>query len=132
MSGMLYQAGMMRRVVRPVALGAFIFYLFWNVAWIAGGQIPPSILKSVFGLPCPTTGGYRSFLALCSGDFAQSFLFNPMMPAYILLFGYSIAVLLRQIFCRQRLVLRPLIAWMWCLSLAIGWAAKFTLGQQYW
>ena len=129
---MLYQAGMMRRVVRPVALGAFIFYLLWNVAWIAGGQIPPSILKSVFGLPCPTTGGYRSFLAFCAGNFAQSFLFNPMMPAYILLFGYSIAVLLRQILRRQRLVLRPLLAWMWCLSLVIGWAAKFALGKQYW
>jgi hypothetical protein len=129
---MLYQAGMMRRVVRPVALGAFIFYLLWNVAWIAGGQIPPSILKSVFGLPCPTTGGYRSLLAFCGGDFAQSFLFNPMMPAYILLFGYSIAVLLRQILRRQRLVLRPLLAWMWCLSLVIGWAAKFALGKQYW
>ena len=129
---MLYPAGMMRRVVRPVALGAFIFYLVWNAAWIAGGQIPPSIMKSILGLPCPTTGGYRSILAFCRGDFAQSFLFNPMTLAYILLFGYSITVLSRQKFKRERLVLRPLIVWMWCLSLGIGWAAKFALGKQYW
>lgn len=132
MSGMLYEVGMMRRVVRPFAIGAFIFYLVWNVAWILGGQIPPSILKSMLGLPCPTTGGYRSVLAFCEGNFAQSFLFNPMMPAYILLFVCSIAVLLRQMYNRERLVLRPFIAWMWCVSLVIGWAAKFVLGKQYW
>lgn len=132
MSGMLYEVEMMRRVVRPVAIGAFIFYLVWNVTWILGGQIPPSILRSMFGLPCPTTGGYRSVLAFCEGNFAQSFLFNPMMPAYILLLVCSIAVLLRQMYNRERLVLRPFIAWMWCVSLVIGWAAKFVLGKQYW
>lgn len=132
MSGMLYPAGMMRRVIRPIALGAFIFYLVWNAAWIAGRQIPPSIMKSILGLPCPTTGGYRSFIAFCDGNFAQSFLFNPMMLAYLLLFGYSISVLLRQIFKRERLVLSPFIAWLWFLSLGIGWAAKFALGKKYW
>jgi hypothetical protein len=43
-----------------------------------------------------------------------------------------VAVLLRQAIRRERLVLRPLIAWMWWIALALGWAAKFALGRQYW
>ena len=80
----------------------------------------------------PTTGGYRSFLALCRGELIQSFFYNPMMPVYLMLFCYSMAVLFQQWVLRERLVLRPLIAWMWCASLLIGWAAKFALGRQYW
>ena len=129
---MRYQESLKHRIVRFAALGAFIFYLAWNVVWIAHGRIPPSILRAVGGVPCPTTGGYRSFIALCRGEFVQSFLYNPLMPVYLLLFGYSMAVLLRQWFHRERLVLRPFIAWMWCASLLIGWAAKFALGRQYW
>ena len=120
------------RIVRSAALGAFIFYLAWNVAWIAHGRIPPSILKAATGIPCPTTGGYRSFLALCRGEFVQSILYNPMTLVYLSLFCFSMGVLLLQWIRRQRLVLRPLIAWLWCASLLIGWAAKFALGRQYW
>jgi hypothetical protein len=54
------------------------------------------------------------------------------MLVYLLLFIYSIAVLLRQRISRKRLVLTPFIAWMWCSSLLIGWIAKFALGRQYW
>lgn len=126
------QESLIHRIVRFAALGAFIFYLAWNAFWIAHGRIPPSILRAVGGFPCPTTGGYRSFVALCRGEFIQSFLYNPLMPVYLLLFGYSMAVLLRQWFHRERLVLYPFIAWMWYASLLIGWAAKFALGRQYW
>jgi hypothetical protein len=131
-SAMRCPESLIRRIVRSAALGAFIFYLAWNAAWIAHGRIPPSILKAMTGIPCPTTGGYRSFLALCRGEFVQSFLYNPLMLVYLLLFCYSMGVLLLQWIRRQRLVLRPLIAWMWCASLLIGWAAKFALGRQYW
>ena len=126
------QESLPRRIVRFVALGAFIFYLAWNAAWMAHGRIPPSILKAMTGIPCPTTGGYRSFIALCRGEFVQSFLYNPLMLVYLLLFIYSMAVLFRQWIKRKRLVLRPFIAWMWCASLLIGWAAKVALGRQYW
>jgi hypothetical protein len=54
------------------------------------------------------------------------------MPAYILLCGYSIVVLLCQALRRERLAVSSIIAWMWGVSLAIGWAAKFALGRQYW
>jgi len=127
-----YQESLIRRVVRDIALGVFAFYLAWNGWWIAKGKLPPSILKAIVGLPCPTTGGYRSFLALCRGEFAQSFLFNPLMLVYVFLFFYSVWVLLRQLALRKRLALSPLIAWMWGASLAVGWVAKFALGPRYW
>lgn len=123
---------LIKRAVRACALGFFGFYLVWNAIWIAEGRIPPSILKAITGFPCPTTGGYRSFLALCSGHLALSLLFNPFLLVYLLLLGYSLAVLLRQAIRRERLVLRPLVAWMWYSALALGWAAKFALGKQYW
>ena len=132
MPAMRCQESLKSRIVRSAALGAFIFYLAWNAAWIAHGRIPPSILKALGCIPSPTTGGYRSFLALCRGELIQSFFYNPMMPVYLMLFCYSMAVLFQQWVHRERLVLRPLIAWMWCASLLIGWAAKFALGRQYW
>jgi hypothetical protein len=123
---------LIRRVVRASALGLFGFYLLWNALWIAKGRIPPSILRAVTGLPCPTTGGYRSFMALCSGHLAQSLLFNPLLLVYLLHFGCSMAILLAQAARRVRLALPPLVAWMWALALLLGWAAKFALGRQYW
>lgn len=126
------QESLIRRITRAAALGAFVFYLAWNAVWIAHGRIPPSILRAIGGIPCPTTGGYRSFIALCRGEFVQSFFYNPLMLVYVLLFCYSMAALFQQWIHRKRLVLSPLIAWMWCASLLIGWAAKFALGRQYW
>jgi hypothetical protein len=131
-SAMRHQESLTHRIVRYAALGAFIFYLAWNVAWIAHGRIPPSILRAAGGIPSPTTGGYRSFVALCRGELVLSFLYNPMMLVYLSLFIYSMAVLFHQWIKRKRLVLHPYIAWMWCASLLIGWAAKFALGRQYW
>jgi hypothetical protein len=129
---MRHQESLTGRIVRIVSITAFFFYLAWNAVWIAKGRIPPSILRAVIGLPCPTTGGYRSFLALWRGEFVQSFFFNPLMPVYVLLFLYSIAVLLRQLICRKRLALSPFMGWMWVGSLLLGWVAKFVLGRQYW
>ena len=132
MPAMRCQESLKIRIVRFAALIAFIFYLAWNAAWIAHGRIPPSILRAVGGVPCPTTGGYRSFVALCRGEFVQSFLYNPLLLVYLLLFCYSMGVLFIQCIRRKRLVLSPFIAWMWCASLLIGWVAKFALGRQYW
>jgi len=129
---MRHPESLSKRIIRPVALGAFIFYLVWNIAWIVQGKIPPAILKAMAGIPSPTTGGVRSFIALCHGQFVQSFLYNPLMLVYLFLFCYSISVLLYQWINRKRLALSPLMAWAWCLSLLLGWVAKFVLGRQYW
>jgi len=129
---MRHPESLTKHVTRSVALGAFLFYLVWNATWIAQGKIPPAILKALTGIPSPTTGGVRSFIALCRGQFLQSFLYNPLLPVYLFLFCYSIAVLLYQWMGRKRLALSPWIAWAWCLLLLLGWAAKLALGRQYW
>jgi hypothetical protein len=119
-------------VIRAFALCAFAVYIAWNVAWLARGHIPPSMLKGFVGIPCPTTGGCRSIQALCRGQLRQSFLFNPLTLVYLGLFAYSVSVLSWQRLRGMRLVLRPALAWAWWLSLLVGWAAKFALGKQYW
>lgn len=131
-SGVPHQARLMERGVRLAALAAFAFYLLWNAAWIALGRIPPSILRALTGLPCPTTGGLRSLGALLRGEWLQAPLWNPFTLIYIALFGYSTAVLAGQMLRRQRLVLRPVAGWLWGAALALGWAAKFVLGPKYW
>lgn len=127
-----HQARLIARSVRFLSLGGFAFYVFWNGVWIAKGRIPPSILIGIAGIPCPTTGGIRSILALCRGDWLQALLWNPFTLVYLLLFAYSLVTLLCQATKRERLALTPFVAWTWFISLALGWAAKFALGPKYW
>lgn len=126
------QARLIHRAVRCVALVAFVVYLGWNAMWIAKGTVPPSMLKAFAGIPCPTTGGTRSMLALCHGQWRQAFLFNPLTPVYLLLFAYSVVTLSRQMLAGKRLALRQFAARAWLAALTIGWAAKFALGRKYW
>jgi len=127
-----YQTCLMKPAVRILSLGAFAFYLIWNARWIAKGRVPPSILKFFTGIPCPTTGGTRSLLALLHGDWQLSLRFNPFLLVYLFLVVYSVAVLLRQLLRHERLALRPAVAWTWCVALTLGWIAKFLLGPKYW
>lgn len=129
---MPYQARLMHRGVRCVALGAFAVYLVWNAVWIAKGRIPPSILTAAAGIPCPTTGGTRSIVAFCHGEWRQAFLYNPLTPVYLLLFAWSVATLSRQMLTGKHLALQRFTAGMWLASLTVGWVAKFALGRQYW
>jgi Protein of unknown function (DUF2752) len=127
-----HQARLMHHGIRGVALSAFLLYLAWNAMWIAKGRIPPSILVAIAGIPCPTTGGTRSVLALCHGEWRQAFLYNPLTLVYLVLFAYSVATLSRQMLAGKRLALQRFTAWMWMTSLAVGWVAKFALGREYW
>lgn len=127
-----YEAGLTKQIIPSVGKSAFLFYLGWNGVWIVKGEIPPSILTALAGVPCPTTGGVRSFVAFCRGEYLQSFYLNPLMVVYLLLAVYSLAILLRQAFRGHRLVINTICAWTWGLSLMIGWIAKFALGKQYW
>jgi Protein of unknown function (DUF2752) len=126
------KVGLTRRIVRSAALGAFGGYVAWNAVWISKGEIPPSILHAVIGLPCPTTGGIRSVQALCQGELLQALRFNPLMLVYLFLLGYSVVVLAGQMIRGQRLVLKPFMGWLWYGSLVVGWVAKFVLGRRFW
>jgi len=119
-------------VIRHFAICALGAYIAWNVMWISIGRTPPSVLLWAFGIPCPTTGSLRSFHALLRGNLSQSFLINPLMPVYSLLFMYSLVVLAVRVMRGQQLVLGPCVGWLWWTSLILGWAAKFALGREYW
>jgi Protein of unknown function (DUF2752) len=124
--------GRLESFVRPVALSMFVFYLFWNALWLVSGRIPDSILRAVTGLPCPTTGGTRSMIAMLHGQWIEAFLWNPFTPVYIALLVCSAAIIGRQVFRRERMVLNEWMVRAWIFSLAAGWIAKFALGPRYW
>ena len=132
MPGMRREARLIEPLVRPLALGAFGFYLLWNAFWLASGKMPISILTAFSGIPCPTTGGTRSLLAALQGHWLEAFLWNPLTPAYVLLMVCSVARLARQSIRRERLALPSVIARLWILALAAGWVAKLAIGPKYW
>lgn len=66
------------------------------------------------------------------GDWHGSFLWNPLMPVYVLLLVYSTATLLYQLTRAKRLHLHPIAAWIWCSALLIGFIAKLAIGPKYW
>jgi hypothetical protein len=132
MSFVRCQASVAHRTVRAAALTLFLFYLAWNALWIARGQLPPSILIWLAGIPSPTTGGYRSFHLLLEGRFRRSLLFNPFTAVYLALFAASLSQLLLQWVRRRRLAIGVWLARAWMAALAVGWVAKIVLGRQYW
>ncbi|MDL1877071.1 DUF2752 domain-containing protein, partial [Cytophagia bacterium CHB2] len=40
--------------------------------------LPRCVMYDLFGLPCPTCGATRAFLACARGDFAAAFAANPL------------------------------------------------------
>jgi hypothetical protein len=121
-----------RPIARSVALGLFGFYLLWNALSIASGRVPVSILKGLTGLPCPTTGGIRSTLALLHGQWMEALLWNPFAPVYAGILALSAITLGARVYRREQMVLSPLLARVWILSLVAGWVAKFAIGPKYW
>jgi hypothetical protein len=132
MPAMRPQARLIEPVVRPLALGAFGFYLLWNGVWLAMGKMPISILTAFTGIPCPTTGGTRSVFAALQGHWLEAFLWNPLTPGYVLLMVYPVVGLARQSIRRERLALPAVVAQLWMFALAIGWVAKLAIGPKYW
>lgn len=132
MSAVRCQTRLIEALIRPIALGMFGFYLFWNVVWIASGRLPISMLQAFAGIPCPTTGCTRSVLAFFDGRWMEALCWNPFTLIYVGLLITSAFTLGRQFLNHQRVVLRPAVAWIWLLSLSAGWVVKFLIGPKYW
>lgn len=107
-------------------------YLAWNLSFLVQGKVPSSIFKSLTGLPCPTSGGWRSFCALLQGDFRESFLYNPFTGVFLLLLLISVIFILQRLLCKKAVLLPSWLAIVWCVSLVLAWGAKFLLGPAYW
>ncbi|GAB4241208.1 MAG: hypothetical protein OHK005_04020 [Candidatus Methylacidiphilales bacterium] len=123
------------RVTQPAAwLGwvALVGYLAWNIYWVAHGRLPPSLWQSLSGLPAPTTGMTRSWIALGEGRWMESLAWNPftipLTAAWLGSIGWAIVRLARR---------QPLSAPRWFLPgwlglLLLAWAAKGFLGPAWW
>ena len=121
-----------RSSMKKVGLIAFGGYILWNATWLLQGSLPPSILKSITGLPCPTTGMTRSVLSLMNGDIWSFFLYNPFTTVYIVLAGISVIFLLSRFLQKQEFLLPKALEWGWCFFLFSGLVLKFALGKNYW
>lgn len=110
----------------------FAAYVCWNLAWLACGKIPPSMLREIFGIPCPTTGCTRSLASLLHGNVTASLLWNPFTVPILILFGISLQILLFAALRKKALVLPNWMGTAWCGILLVAWLSKFILGPAYW
>jgi hypothetical protein len=111
---------------------SFAAYLAWNVTWLASEKIPPSPLRALLGVPCPTTGGTRSLFALLRGDLHSSLRWNPFTVPMLILLAMSLAMLILVALRKKELVLPNWVATAWASVLTMAWLAKFLLGSAYW
>jgi len=128
----LRQPDRLRCATKAIAAIAFGAWLAWNVMWLARGQLPPSALRQLAGLPVPTTGMTRAVLALGEGRWLTALCFSPLGGVYLLLTAVSLMVLVRRWRQRTALVLPRGLAVAWATSLAAGWLLKFLIGPRYW
>ena len=110
----------------------FAAYVCWNLAWLAAGKIPPSALRQLFGIPCPTTGCTRSVASLLHGKLIASLLWNAFTVPILILFGISLLILLREALRKKELALPKWMGTAWCGVLLMAWISKFVLGKAYW
>lgn len=111
----------LRTTLRAAALGGFVVYIGWNVAWLLVGKVPPSMLLALFGLPAPTTGMTRALRALLAGDWLRSLAYNPCTVPTVVLLGLSLVQLVRGHAKRHRWMLDQRLTWAWGATLGLAW-----------
>lgn len=112
------------RLLRSSAVAVMVVYAMWQIFWLSGGHIPPSLCVALTGLPSPTTGGTRSFKALLSGDILLSLYHNTMTVPFVCLFLFTAGW---AVFNWRRLgtnSLPRLIVRSWLVALTIAWLVK--------
>lgn len=119
-------------LLKWLAILGFSFYLAWNFFWLYQKQIPPSILLGVFGIPAPTTGMTRSTLAFLHGDILKSLRWNPLTFPILLLFIYSLQLMLTNLIRKRRRVLSTRITRSWIICLLLAWGWKLSQGPTWW
>ena len=88
--------GVRRLVAIVLGVSILLGYVAWNAFHLAAGRVPPSMLTGITGLPCPTTGGTRSFLALVHGNLPGSLYYNPITVPILVLFAWTLVHAIRQ------------------------------------
>ena len=110
----------------------FAAYVCWNLAWLASGRIPPSALRELFGIPCPTTGCTRSLAAILHGNLIASLRWNLFTIPILILLAISMQLLFLAAVRKKELVLPKWMGTAWLCVLVMAWISKFVLGSAYW
>ena len=121
-----------RQLLRAVGFGVAAVYGLWNVWWLAQGQVAPSLFTGLTGLPCPTTGGSRSFLALCNGNLIGSLHYNPMTLPILLLLLITLITLAGRALRHKPIRLPMVFLHAWAALLMIAWIVKFASPSDTW
>lgn len=127
---MRHPAGLIRQ--RTFIAAVLCGYVVWDLYFLIRGEIPPSIFKSVTGLPCPSSGCWRSLRALMRGDWYTSLLYNPFTVVFCLLLLASVVCIARCLALKKSILLPHWLFVAWIVSLVLAWCAKFLLGSEYW
>lgn len=93
-------------ILRYSAIIAFGFYLLWNLYFLLNAQLPPSILYELTGIPSPTTGMYRSAIALVYLDLNGFLMNNPLVVLFIPILAFILISLSVSCFRRKELELK--------------------------
>lgn len=118
------QQSIARMTLRSMGFALLFVYGAWNLLHLFYRQVPSSLFLEFTGLPCPTTGGTRSLLALIHGDFALSLRWNPATLPLLLLAGATCVHIFAAVVKEGRVRLSDSLARSWMILLAVGWAVQ--------
>ena len=121
-----------RSGLRAVFTALLAVYGGWNLYWLAQLQLAPSLFQTLTGLPCPTTGCTRSFLALCRAEWQESLRFNALLVPICLLAIVSVLLLGGQAVQRRKLSLPSVLVVLWGIVLPLAWILKLAGDPRYW
>ena len=91
-----------------------------------------ALWQDLTGLPSPSTGMTRSFVAYSRGEYGRGFLFSPAAPLIVLAFcavasGCALGLLRGKPYRMPRWLVYALL-----VSLVLNWGLKFLLPHSYW
>jgi len=109
-----------------------VAYVLWNGYWLAGGQVPPSMLRELVGWPVPSTGMTRSLVALLDGQWATSLYWNALTVPVLGLYLASLGTVGWLLVHRRRLALPRWQGWAWGVLLIGAWIVKLVQGPASW
>ena len=110
-----------------IAIGIFFVYVAWNLYWLAQGRLAPSMLLGFTGIPAPTTGMTRSFMAFTRLDFALCLSYNPFTFPTIALIISSFIVFFKRYALGEKVLLNAFILWSWFLVLSASWIYQIVI-----
>ena len=112
------------KMLRCTAAAMVVVYGVWQLYWLSGCCLPPSLFLAMTGMPAPTTGGTRSFLCLMRGDFFGSLHHNPMSIPIACMTVYSLMIVGVQAVRHEHVRLSNRIGVTWVAVLSLAWILK--------